>query len=172
MGEATAGMTVSLTGCRFLNDQANGGAASVGTGKGGHGEGGAIFLDPESSAGLVFTASNTTFKHNSASGGTGGRGGSGLGGAIFILEEGSSSAVVQLETDTFNSDTATGGNGLNGTLTGAIAGEDGGFGQGGAVFIDAGEAAGPTFSFSTVTFSNCSATGGIGGTGVAGAVGG
>jgi hypothetical protein len=135
LGEATAGMTVTITNCKFVNDAVIGAPGQMGgqvNFRGGFSQGGAIYLNAQFSAGMVLTVSNTSF----------------------------------------TSDSATGGAGLNGVVGGPTIGGDGGGGQGGAVFIDAGLAAQPYFSFSTDTFSKCSAIGGAAGNGVDGDNGG
>src|SRR5262249_13985631 len=79
LGEATAGMTVTIASCRFANDSATGPAGLVTTGVGGSslvlppepGQGGAIYVDAQFSAGLVLTVNNSSFISDSATGGAG-----------------------------------------------------------------------------------------------------
>jgi hypothetical protein len=131
VANATVGMTVSISNCRFANDAVIEGARGPGQ-KGFDNFGGAIYVEADFSAGLALAVTGTSF----------------------------------------TSDSATGGSGGGGITTGPTTGGDGGMGQGGAVFIDAGFAAQPSFFFSNDTFSNCSATGGAGGNAVSGSNGG
>jgi hypothetical protein len=92
------------------------------------------------------------------------------GGAIYV-DAGTSTGFTLLVTGTtFGSDFARGGNGTNGAVWDAFhsaSPKDGGPGDGGAVSLAADRAASPSFTFSGDTFSDCSAIGGPGGTGVA-----
>src|SRR5262249_32852093 len=98
LGESTAGMTVTVTNCKFVNDAVTGSPGDV-IGAfnfpGGDARGGAIYVDAESSAGLVLTVSGTSFTSDSTTGGPGvdgvaasasygGGGGAALGAAVFI----------------------------------------------------------------------------------------
>jgi hypothetical protein len=172
-GGYTAGMTVTITNCKFVSNGAVGPAGSGAT-NGGFAEGGAILVDPFFSSGLRFTATGTSFLQNSATAGAGAGGasvsdgGAGVGGAIAIEAFGSGGGGFQLTKDTFSGDTATGGaGGTPGAPLTAAKGGNGGFAEGGAVWIDGFLAGQPTFGLSTDTFVNCHAIGGSGGNGLA-----
>jgi hypothetical protein len=186
LGEATAGMAVTITNCRFLNNAAIGSAGGTVenglipvAGPGGPGQGGAIYLDAQFSAGLVLTVSGSSFVGNSAvggagrddlanSGGGGGDGGLAQGGAVWIdAGAGAAQPLFAFSTDTFSKSAATGGKGGAG-----VTGDGGGAGgeaDGGALYYTADFAAAPTLNVATSTFASNKAQAGAGAAGGAGA---
>jgi hypothetical protein len=156
--------------------------SDVGAAVGDVGEGGALAIFGESTAGMTVAITNCQFVNDTATGGDGGFGGNlsgspGQGGAIYLDAQTSAGLVLAVSGTSFTSDSAMGGAGANGAASPGApgAGGAGGMAQGGAVWLDAGEASQPRFSFSLGTFSQCTVTGGAGGNGVdagAGGIGG
>jgi hypothetical protein len=124
-------------------------------------EGGAI-LDRDAS--LILNAD--LFQQDQAAGGSGG---DGLGGALAVLADTTTGMVVTVMHCQFSNDSAVGGPGVNGDTTSGLAPTGAGAGEGGAVFVSAGAANQPSFTFSADTFSHDAAVGGPGGAGAAGA---
>jgi hypothetical protein len=188
LGEATAGMTVTISNCRFANDSAIGPAGLVTTGVGGStlvlppepGQGGAIYVDAQFSAGLAITVSNSRFISDSATGGAGtngiaaagltagGDGEVGQGGAVWLNADDAAQPSFSFSTDTFSKCSAKGGAGGNGVSiagAGGDVGGNGGEGDGGALYYIAGFAASPALNVATCAFSSNSSHGGNGGAG-------
>jgi hypothetical protein len=170
LGESTAGMTVNIAACRFVNNSALGGAGPAGVFRfAGAAEGGAIFLNAGASAGLVFCVHGTNFSVNSAVGGAGGAGkgigGFALGGAVGIDAGFASVPNFVFSTDTFSGSSAFGGTGGSGV--GLSPGVLGGAGNGGALFYSADFSAGTSLTINTSAFSANDAQGGTGGVGAA-----
>jgi hypothetical protein len=170
---STAGMTVSISNCRFANDAVIGGAGGPGQ-QGGDNLGGAMYVEADFSAGLTLTVTGTSFTSDSATGGSGGdgiaigpttagNGGSGQGGAVFIDATFAAQPSFAFSNDTFSNCSATGGAGGN-AVSGSI-GATGGPGSGGALAYNADFAASPALSVSTCSFSFNTALGGNGGAG-------
>jgi hypothetical protein len=138
-------------------------------------EGGALGVLANFTTSMTVTVSDCRFADDTVIGGVGGPGQSGgenVGGAMYVGAGSSAGLALTVTGTTFTGDSATGGRGGDGIAIGPTAGGDGGLAQGGAVFIDAGFAARPSFDFSNDTFSFCSATGGTAGNGVSGDKGG
>jgi len=163
---ADEGASLTLKSDILSNDQAS---APIGA------EGGALAIFGTSTAGMSVTISNCRFANDAVIEGARGPGQKGfdnLGGAMYVEANFSAGLALTVTGTSFTSDSATGDSGGDGIATGPTTGGDGGSGRGGAVFINAGFAAQPSFSFSNDTFSNCSATGGAGGNSVSGTNGG
>ena len=131
-------------------------------------EGGAISLDADTSADLVFSVTGSSFTGDTA---IASNGEGALGGAVEISGDNSAEAQFSFSHDTFSRCMATGASNSNGLAGGAA--------DGGALQFDAGFAAAPTLSITGTTFAINSAiagngsaggnvTGGTGGTGATG----
>jgi hypothetical protein len=95
-------------------------------------------------------------------------GSTGQGGAIYVDAQDSTALSVSVTHTEFSDDSAVGGDGLNGNPSSGITPTVGAAGEGGALFVSADRAAFPSFSITSDTFFNCSASGGSGGDGAAG----
>ncbi len=143
-----------------LGGQGNNGGQNVGF-KGGAGQGGAV---ADLGTGAV-TFTGTTFSRNSATGGETGNNNNGVGdGGLTTYAPGQGGAVyaasgtrLSFVNDTLSSNTATGHAGES-KFNGQGNGEDGGLGQGGAVYVGTA-----TVSFSGGTVNANQAVGGAGG---------
>jgi hypothetical protein len=177
LGESTAGMTVTITNSRFVNDAVTGSPgfiSGITNFPGGDSQGGAIYLNAQYSAGLVLTVSGTSFTSDSATGGAGvngvvgsasygGNGGAAQGGAVLIDAGVAAQPLFSFATDTFSKCSATGGSAGNG-VSGDVGGT-GGEADGGALAYTAHLAASPTLNVATCTFTSNTAKGGNAGSG-------
>ncbi len=148
--------------CAFINNRVTGATNINNGGRGGTGQGGAIFF----SSGNFLTLNRCTFSSNAAVGaagtaysaggtqGPGGNGGSGQGGAIF-----SNVHITEITNCTFNGNTVTGGAGGAGSGPQTPAG--GGDGTGAAIFNQATVGGGSVAIFNS-TISGNTGTGGLG----------
>ena len=175
--ETTAGMAVTISNCRFVNDAAVGSPGGVFLAlplPGGEAQGGAIYLNAEHAASLDLTITSTSFTSDSATGGNGQdanadtgtvatSGGFAQGGAVYIDAGGAAQPIFSLSLDTFSKCSATGGTGGKGDNGSDGAG--GGEADGGALFYTADFAAAPSLSVSSSVFSSNTALGGNGGAG-------
>ena len=161
------GASLTLTSDVFSDDKA------AGVAPGQAASGGALAVLGGSTAGLAVTITGCQFTGDSATGAADLRlglfnedgGGLGQGGALYVDAGTSAGLSLSVTGTSFTGDSAAGGAGLDGLVIGDNDPVGGGNGQGGAVFLSAGGASQPSFSFVSATFSRCSAIGGQGGAG-------
>jgi hypothetical protein len=163
------GASLTLNADTLSHDNAVGGMI------GGDALGGALAILGESTSGMAVVIINDCFISDSATGGRGGiidvasgnasAGGAGLGGAIYLDGGSSSTPSLTVGGTHFTNDYATGGYGMDATANTPHAATTAGGAQGGAVYMRANSASQPIMTFSSDTFQNNYATGGLGGTG-------